>query len=642
MEKKKLTRKEKFRQETPGSIQQLNKDKNKSQGILFPSLLLVIIGFVLYANTLNHSFTLDDYSVILENRVTKQGPAAIPEIFKTSYRYGYYFTNDNLYRPLVKSMFALEWKLGNGKATLGHWFNVLFYCFTGFILFLALNRITGNMLLAFVTAALFLAHPVHTEVVANIKSRDEILAFLFSVWALERFISAIKNNKTSSFINSGLLYFLALMSKESAITFLAIFPLAAWYFTEIKPVVVLKKMIPLIVAAVLFLFIRSGVLHGITPDSVSIADNLLVGAKDIASRFATAVLILGLYLKILIFPHPLVFDYSYNQIPLVGLSDPWFILSLITYTAMLVFALLTLKKKSLLSFSILFYLITLSVSSNLFMTIGSSMGERFLYTPSLGFCLALAILILQVTVSAKIELPQNFSKAILNSKLLFLLIPLLLLYSVKTISRNPDWKTNYSLYSHDVDLSPNSTRTHYYLGNYLVKPEAWEGKSEQEKREIIYRGIAELKRSIEIYPGFADSYTQLGVAYYKLNNADSAMINYQQALKLNPGFATIHNNIGTVYFSTGKYPEALQAFLKATQLDPHYAEAYANAGSAYGMMQQYDNAISSLMQAVKYDPNYAQAYYFIGLTYGFKGDEANKDIYLEKAFRLDPSLRPSK
>ncbi len=213
-------------------------------------------------------------------------------------------------------------------------------------------------------------------------------------------------------------------------------------------------------------------------------------------------------------------------------------------------------------------------------------------------------------------------------------------YSVKTVARNPVWENNYSLYSNDVLLSPNSTRTHYYLGNYLVKPEAWEGKSEAEKNQIIYRGISELKKAVEIYPGFADAFTQMGVAYYKLNKMDSAMVNYQQALKLNPGYATIHNNIGTVYFAQQQFDQALNAFKKATELDPRYAEAYANLGSAYGMMQQYDNALSSLFSAIKWDPNYAQAYYFIGLTYRFKGDETNAEAYLEKAYKLDPALRP--
>lgn len=636
MQKKKPTRKDKFNNDpTPSSRAP---KKVASHSSLIPGLIIAVLGFLLYSNTLGHYFTLDDYSVILENRLTKQGFSAIPEIFKTSYRFGYYFTDDNLYRPLVKSMFAIEWGVAPNSAAPGHWMNVLLYAFTGFILLHSLLRISnGNMLFSFVASILFIAHPVHTEVVASIKSRDEILAFLFCIWALERFISHVRTGKTGSLIASSFLFFIALLSKESAITFLAVYPLTAWFFTDQKPTSFLKSSIPLLAAAICFLLLRSVVLSGIIPDSVSIADNLLEAAKDPATRYATAIYILGLYLKILLFPHPLVFDYSFNQIPLTGIASVEFLISFMAYAGLFVFAILQFKAKNLFSFAILFYLITLSISSNLFITIGSSMGERFLYAPSLGFCMGIAVLISKLVK----EKDHHASMKWTNSMpVIIILVVLVGSYSVKTVARNPVWENNYSLYSNDVLLSPNSTRTHYYLGNYLVKPEAWEGKSETERNEIIYRGISELRKSVEIYPGFADAFTQMGVAYYKLNKMDSAMVNYQQALKLNPGYATIHNNIGTVYFAQQQFDQALSAFKKATELDPRYAEAYANLGSAYGMMQQYDNALSSLFNAIKYDPNYAQAYYFIGLTYRFKGDEANAVAYLEKAYKLDPTLRP--
>ncbi|MBL0342617.1 MAG: tetratricopeptide repeat protein [Bacteroidetes bacterium] len=266
------------------------------------------------------------------------------------------------------------------------------------------------------------------------------------------------------------------------------------------------------------------------------------------------------------------------------------------------------------------------------------MGERFLYTPSLGFCMVVALLVGKL---APAVVSMDWKKVLVqNQPVMLLVLFITIAYSIKTFSRNPVWKDNLTLYSNDVLLSPNSTRTHYYLGNYLVKPEAWEGKSEAEKNSMINRGISELKKSVAIYPSFADSYTQMGVAYYKLNNLDSAMICYQKALELNPNFATIHNNIGTIFFTQQRFDEALKAFIKATQLDPKYAEAYANAGSAYGMLKQYDNALSYLFNAIKWDPNYAQAYFFIGLTYRFKGDENNANAYLEKAYKLDPALRP--
>ncbi|MBL0342616.1 MAG: DUF1736 domain-containing protein [Bacteroidetes bacterium] len=243
-------------------------------------------------------------------------------------------------------------------ATPGHWINVLLYALTGFVLFSSLLKISsGNILFSFITSILFIAHPVHTEVVASIKSRDEIMAFLFSIWALERYINYVRSKKILSLVIASFLFFVALLSKESAITFLAIFPLTAYFFTDEKIAVSLKSLIPIAIVTGIFLIIRSSILGGISSESFSVADNLLEAAKDPITKFSTTVLIMGLYLKILLFPHPLVFDYSYNQIPLVGAGSPGFIASALFYGGMLIFSFWKLKSKNLFAYSILFSLL---------------------------------------------------------------------------------------------------------------------------------------------------------------------------------------------------------------------------------------------------------------------------------------------
>jgi len=609
-----------------------------------PALIVALVGFILYFNTLNHGFTLDDYSVILENRLTKQGTAAIPEIFTTSYRYGYFFTDDNLYRPLSKAMFALEWEVSPDDPFPGHFINVLLFALTGFVLFGLMMKISGgHTLFSFLAALLFIAHPIHTEVVASIKSRDEILAFLFGIIAIDRFLAHLRSGGYPGLITAAICFFLALLSKESSITFLAIFPLAGWFFTSVRLTQLLKSSVVLGLAAAVFLLIRAQVLEGIMPENVSVADNHLMAAENSLGRFVNAVYVLGLYLLKLILPLSLAFDHSYNQIPLIGIGNWKFILSAVIHTGALAFALLKFGKREITSFFILYYLVTISVSSNIFMIIGTGFAERLLYTPSLAFSMASAFLLLK---AGKLEWKATSSGLIDQFKsapvISGIFIVVMLGYSVKLSARNGVWKDNLTLYSTDVENSPYSTRTHYYLGNYLVKPEAWEGKGEEVKRAILYDGIASLIRSVEIYPRFADAYTQMGVAYYKLNNLDSALICYNKSLAINPGNSTVQNNIGTIYFTAGKYDESLKYFIEATRLNPAYAEAHMNTGSAYGMLKQYDAAIQSLLQSVKYDPGNAQSFYFLGLTYRFKGDESNAGIYLEKAYSIDPKLRPAK
>src|SRR5437879_1856862 len=90
-------------------------------------IIVAVVAFFVYANTLNHKYALDDYSLIIENTMTQKGIKAIPEIFKTGYRSGYNSIDVQLYRPLSKAMFAVEWQLAPNKPALGHWINVLLF-----------------------------------------------------------------------------------------------------------------------------------------------------------------------------------------------------------------------------------------------------------------------------------------------------------------------------------------------------------------------------------------------------------------------------------------------------------------------------------------------------------------------------------
>ena len=505
--------------------QKSNEGKTFNSLNVLLALIVALTGFLLYVNTLHHEFVLDDYSVIIENRITRQGTASIGTIFTTSYRAGYYLVNDELYRPIPKALYALIWEISPNNPLPGHLINILLYALTGFVLYFFLWQIIKSSFFAFAASLLFIAHPIHTEVVANIKSIDEILSFLFCITSASLLLKYLHTSKKRLVLYASVFYFMALLCKESSITFLAIFPLLIFFFAPAdKP----RKFTPLIyltVAAVVFLVIRQAVLGNVPHGLPSIADNLLMSAPDLSKRFATAVLILGMYLKLLFFPHPLVFDYSYNQIPVVSLSDMWSILSLIIHIALLAIAVIQFNKNKIICFGILFYLVSMSIYANIFLIIGSSFAERFLYTPSLGFAIVVAWFLLKLTTHKNGSTLFSFFSQ--NKAALLILLPIIILYSAKTIARNPVWKSNYSLYSNDVKLSPNSTRTHFYYGNLLAKPEMVEGKDSVYTDSIRTLALSELEKAVAIFPKFGDAYNQMGMTWERMKKYDKAMESYQ-------------------------------------------------------------------------------------------------------------------
>ncbi len=635
---RKLTKKEKFQRsaEVPKSagkqvIKEISKDKILLRWL---GLIVSLCAFILYANTLGHGYVLDDYSIILENKLTRQGWSALPTIFKTTYRFGYIFVSDDLYRPITKSLFAIQWALSPNNPSIGHWTNVIAFALTGWVLFNTLNLYSkGNIVFAFAAALLFMAHPIHTEVVANIKSLDEILGLLFCICSLRYVYDYAQKAEVKKLFLALLFYFCALMSKESSITFMGVFPLAVYFFTDAPKKIQLRTFLSLLFVAIIFILIRRSVTGLAAAEIHAGIDNLLVLAPDLAHRFATAVFIMGLYVKLFFFPHPLVFDYSAYQLSIIGLSDYRFIVSFTLFFALAVLAIWQFKKRNWISFGILFFFITASLSSNIFILIGTSMGERLMFTPSLGWCLAIGYLISKISaVQVSYQSIRNFFQENIKPVALSLLI--VIAFGVKTISRNPVWKSNYTLYSNDVHLSPNSARTHYYLGNHINKEEFTKEMSTKQKDSIMQVSIAELKKSVSIYPSFTDAWNQLGVIYDRLNKPDSAVYFYETALKYNPTDPTVHNNIGTVFFKHGNYSEAIKAFSRACELNPNYAEAFANLGSCYGMQKDYNTAINNFNRAITIDPNYQQAYYFIGITYQSIGNAQQAQFYLNKAEEL--------
>ena len=125
-------------------------------------------------------------------------------------------------------------------------------------------------------------------------------------------------------------------------------------------------------AAIYFLTRQHVLATYATPFVPTVSDNLLMAAPDIPTRWATAVLLLGKYLLLLLVPYQLVSDYSFNQIPLTGWTNPLVWLSFLVYSGALIWAFKNIKKKSMIVFGLLFYLITMSIYCNLCYLIGKT------------------------------------------------------------------------------------------------------------------------------------------------------------------------------------------------------------------------------------------------------------------------------
>jgi len=381
--------------------------------------LLFVLGCLLYINTLNHEYTQDDAIVIYDNMFTQEGVSGIPGILSNDTFYGFFkeegkakLVAGGRYRPFTQLMFALEWQLFGKKPFIGHLINVLLYSFLGIMLykFLALlilgknrsgKKETKTRLFIFIACLFYIAHPIHTEAVANIKGRDEIMTMLGGIIALWASLKYYHTKQGKWNLIALASFFIALMSKENAITFLAVVPLMYMLFKRKNFVNSLKYLWPFLVSTIVFLGIRTAVLGmDFGGSSMELMNNPFLKVSNGswipfsgAEKMATILFTLGKYVALLLFPHPLSHDYYPRAVEIMNFSNWQVILSLLTYFGMLAGALYFWKKDKFISFGILFFLVTLSIVSNVVFPIGTNMSERFMFMPSLGLLLVIARLL---------------------------------------------------------------------------------------------------------------------------------------------------------------------------------------------------------------------------------------------------------
>jgi len=597
--------------------------------------LIFIFSFFLYSNTITHDYALDDDVVFKENRYVQQGFEGIKDIFSHGFLYGFNQRNNQSYRPLVSTVFAIEYAFFGANPLAGHLINVFFYALSCMLLFLMLTKMFRGhgLIVPFLIALIYAAHPIHTEVVANIKGRDDMLTLLLMVVTFYFLFDYLVKQKRMYLAFSVIAYFGCLLTKENAVAIIALIPITIFVFSESNIKGAMRSSLPFGMVLILYLLLRDSVLDTVGfGEQLDIINNSLMAAKTKSEMLATNFVILGKYLALLAVPHPLSFDYSFNHFPIVGWSNWQALLSLGIYVALGVYAVKNIMKKDIIAYGILLYLITFSVTSNLFVKIGATLGERFMFIPSLGFAIVFVLIIIRLLDRNKPEGEEAFYLS-MNAKsktLIGIVVVMALTYSVKTYSRNFDWENNQTLFRADINATPNSARTHFSLGSTLNTNSETE-QDPNKKAEMLQEAITELRRTVEIHPTFSAAWYNMGVAYFNSKDEANAMIAYQNCLLYNAFDKQALNNLGVIYFNRKEYKEAIEHFNRAIKAFPGFPDPYANMGAAYHNMGDAKNAITYYEQALGFNPNNRMVNGNLAKLYNTLGESAKSEFYAKRA-----------
>jgi len=623
----------------------------------YPGIVIALLSFLLYVNTLSHQFAFDDAIVITGNSITQKGMAGIPDLVTKDFFVGIYGEQGmeltgGRYRPLSLVMFAIEMQLfgerrvnNSGAPVLsadreqlysydpfiGHLVNLIFYAISVYLLFVLLGKwFPKHPMIGWIGAVLFAIHPIHTEVVANIKSRDEIMALFFLVCSFLQIHKVVEYERLKHGVLAGVFFFLAAMSKENAFTFILFIPILMVVIYGKSWKKSFKGSLPIWISGIAYLLLRTSMvgLPSTVETNPSILENPFVDATP-AIKFGTIFVVLLRYVILLFVPHTLSSDYSYPQIEYVGFGDIEALAGLLIYVGMGVMLIYGVMKRQTYALFLAAYLLPLSVASNIVFNIGAPMGERFVYMSSFGFTTGIAWILV-----TKLNIP-TWKALEMKKGLLGALIVCGVFYSYRTVGRNVDWYNNETLFTADIENSPNSAKMNYYYANTHLKKQMSDESSPQGKEWLA---IAEkhFTKAVELYPDFGLAWYNIGLVKVQKGEGKDALPFAKRALEIEPDNAKAMALMGQVYGRFLQQPKlGIAPLRKAIEnygnRDPGVVQ---NLAICYAMTQKTDSAAYYFEMALKNDPNNAKILQNLGGLMMQAGRQEKAQEYFSRAKTL--------
>lgn len=594
---------------------------------------IAFLGLVLYSNILHAPFVFDDYSSILDNETIKNVRTAFRDLSNNRY--------------LAYLSFALNYS-ANGAKPFGYHFinnlihavNALLVCWFVLLTFKTpamSNASRSGEFIAFASAFIFVAHPIHTQAVTYIAQRVACMATLFYLLSLVMYVKSrlITMEKPEERKSKGLgisFSFLgisvitavfAMKSKEIAFTLPLMIVLYEFsFFSETWSYKVdaksLRRWFYLLPILLTILIIPLSMMDFAKPAKI-LAEHIDAQTKETLNTGRTDYLltefrVIVTYLRLLIFPVKQSIDYTY---PVYHSMLQWQVF--LSFLALLSFFSLgiylywrsraSLPGLRLIAFGIFWFFLTLSVESSI-IPIRDVIFEHRLYLPSIGFFIAAITMVDYVFRRPKVKVG--------------LIICIVGILSVSTYNRNRIWQDPQTLWENVLEKFPNNVRAYNALG-VILKNDSQHDKAAEQFQKIL-----------AINPTYPPAYYNLGDIRLKLGDYAGAIKHFKKALSLNLThrfqFDTLIS-LAIAYSEMGDNENAVATFREAVKRYPAEISPYNNLGRQYIIMGEADLAIETLEKALRIRES-SHLYYNLSLAYKLKGDKQKSEAFSRKALML--------
>eukprot|EP00118_Oscarella_pearsei_P013628 m.110496 g.110496 ORF g.110496 m.110496 type:complete len:643 (+) comp37400_c0_seq1:3-1931(+) len=615
-----------------------------------PASASFVCGFVaviVYLNSLQGGFVFDDHRGILKNEDIRTDVTPLSNLWVNDFWGGAMSreVSHKSYRPLtVLSYRCLNYAIAGLMPFTYHLVNVFLHAVVTVLFVYMLRTVFPQRLeLTFVAGLHFAVHSVHSEAVANIVGRAELLS---GVFFLLSFISYVKccncaNRATTWLWLAATLAncVCSMLSKEQGITCLGIClaydvflhydSLLRWFSKKAEisaknsrkqaefPVALFLRALLLGACLLILLKFRLAMNAGTQP--IFKPDELRAAFhENRLTRVLSFSYIYSFNAWLLLCPYALCCDWSLGSIPLIhGFMDPHNLASLALYAtiiALIGYVLLRQKRQERLvvGLSLAFLLVPFIPVTGIFFQVGFVVAERVLYLPSMGFSMLIA--------HGYRRLVKRHSNVV-RIVMAFTLIAM----GMKTCDRNRDWKADIDLYRAGVKMNPGNVKMYSNYGLELKNS----GNVAAAKR--IYQ------KALELEPHYTEATFNLGNVMSDEGKLEEAAILFEKSLESSYTKAQALNNLAATLMKLGRVQEAEKRFEEVIQIKPDHAQAYNNLASLYGQTKRYKEAEEMFNRALTVLPSYTEAYFNLGtLLYQMgRSDEAEKN--LRKALSLNPN-----
>ena len=547
--------------------------KSRTLHNIFPIILLLAAGLLIYSNSFGNQMFWDDNDGILNNVYIKDWHYW-PKFFTENLIAGAGLIS-NYWRPMLLTVFSLEWHLWQNNVLGYHLVNTAFHILNAILLFLIFKICLKKKWPAFFLALIFLVHPLQTEAVTYVSGLADPLSVFFIFLGILSYLQFLQKNKKVFYWLTLPCYILALMSKETAIIMPILIFLVEWLYKRgerFSLAEIIKKYGPFILLAAIYIILRLTVLNFQNTLNLYNEENLFTSRLDI--RILTFLKTLPIYLGLIFYPVSLHMERTI-EIP-TSLADP-LVLAGIAITLISLFLIVRFfRQRQEIAFGMLWFFVGLLPVSNIFVPISGLIYEHWLYLPLIGIFITAYYLMEKPIVQYQLE-----------KLLLVVMIALVIFFSWRTILRNADWRDPITFYNQTLQYAPDSYRVWNNLGM------AYDDNGQYLLAERAYQTAA------SIDPANPIAYHNLGSLYFKLNRLDDAEKYFLEAIKRDQSFYYSYLSLAKIYLSTNNSVAAKNILQNYIDLNGPRTDVLYLLSNIYENEQDFANAQKYLLEAQK-------------------------------------------